>query len=443
MLFSSGKRRRIVDITLLLLLLIVILCFSFQITLSEPSRHLPIIHIISENILDLVAGENTEFKAKYTWAGREVDLPDGIIELQGASTLNYPKKNYNIRFSNKVLFNPSWGAHKKYTLKANWVDYSQSRNIVSGRIFGQIVKSREKGDLLEISPMGGVVDGFPVEIYINEQFFGMYTLNIPKSKWMFAMTGTGHEAILNAKLLRSASCKLEEEVSTDFSNGWQMKYCSTEEQEGTEWVVDSFNEMIRFLKTSSDEEFIQNINNYTEIDRVIDAMIYTIFIGGYDVFVHNINWITYNGKQWIPSPYDMEVTWGFFLDDMNDPIVIRITPREMLFNELDEILLNADDGTIKRMKDYCYGNLLYRRTYENFQGEIVSRYFELRNGILSEENIKKEFIQFFKGINTQYYLIEKELWPEVAFHDTNNKESIMEYIEQRGTCLDYYFELLR
>ena len=49
------------------------------------------------------------------------------LKWQGASSIEYPKKNYNIQFikssgsKNKVLLEPAWGKQSKNTLKANWV----------------------------------------------------------------------------------------------------------------------------------------------------------------------------------------------------------------------------------------------------------------------------------------------------------------------------------
>ena len=46
------------------------------------------------------------------------------------------------------------------------------------------------------------IDGYPVEIYINGEFLGLYTWNIPKDKWTFNMTGDENtrEALLMADL---------------------------------------------------------------------------------------------------------------------------------------------------------------------------------------------------------------------------------------------------
>ena len=382
---------------------------------------------------------DVEFKVE--WNGSSSKEYKGTAEFQGGSTLWRPKNSYNIRLAEKLQLNSEWGAHKKYTLKANWDDFSQARNIVSGRIFGQIVRSREKHDRLEKAPNGGVVDGFPIELYINEEYYGLYTLNIPKSKWMFGMDEVGKEAILFANEVRPASCKLEEPVKEDFSNGWKLKYCSTENTaDGTQWVLDSFNEMIDFLNTADDDTFIENIRKYTDVERTIDAMLYTVFIDAFDVLVHNINWITYDGQHWIPSPYDMEVTWGNFLNEMNDPLVVNLTPQEMLFGELDELLSSADEQTHDRMETYCWGNLLYRRVWQNFPVEIKERYYELRKRELSLENIENQFSIFIDSIDKWYYAKEKVMWSDVDYHDSNDYEHIIAFARARADVLDRYFE---
>lgn len=373
--------------------------------------------------------------------GTNIDC-DALIDLQGASTVKYPKKNYNIRLfktgteeSLKIELYPGWGKHDKYTIKANWDDPSQARNIVSGRLFNEVVQSRNKNDKLELAPNGGVVDGFPIELYINDIYSGLYTFNIPKSKWMFGMDDKGKEAILHA-ISFSSSCRLEEPIGDDYSLDWQLKYCSTGDD--SEWVIDSFNDMIVFLNSSSDSEFIEHINEYVDVDRTIDAMIFSFFIDYYDGLVHNINWVTYDGKHWIPSPYDIEVTWGLFLQDVNDPIELYVTPEDLLFGCSDELLLGADDWTISRMNQYCIGNLLYRRLYTNFYDDIKIRYIELRKSVLSLNNIENNFSNFFSQIPSYYYDEDKVLYPERNY-DGQEYESIIEYAEKRGIFLDEYF----
>lgn len=40
-------------------------------------------------------------------------------------------------------------------------------------------------NLFKDTPNYGQIDGFPIEVYENGNFLGLYTLNIPKDKWLF------------------------------------------------------------------------------------------------------------------------------------------------------------------------------------------------------------------------------------------------------------------
>lgn len=64
------------------------------------------------------------------------------LKWQGSSSLAYEKKNYTIKFDNAFEAVEGWGEQNKYCLKANWIDHSHSRNIVSAKLWGEMVKSR-------------------------------------------------------------------------------------------------------------------------------------------------------------------------------------------------------------------------------------------------------------------------------------------------------------
>jgi hypothetical protein len=60
------------------------------------------------------------------------------IKCQGNSSMSYPKKNFTIKLfedadrsvKQKIAFK-NWGKQNKFCLKANWIDISHLRNIVS------------------------------------------------------------------------------------------------------------------------------------------------------------------------------------------------------------------------------------------------------------------------------------------------------------------------
>ena len=87
-------------------------------------------------------------------------------------------------FEEKLKIDFGWGKQNKYCLKANWIDKTHSRNVVTAKIAGKVQK---KYNLFNDSPNNGAIDGFPIEVYLNDEFLGLYTMNIPKDAWMFNM----------------------------------------------------------------------------------------------------------------------------------------------------------------------------------------------------------------------------------------------------------------
>lgn len=346
------------------------------------------------------------------------------FKVQGGSSAGFPKKNYTVQFlksdgsKNKVSLVDSWGKQSKYCLKANWVDFSQARNVVSGQLFNQIVHSRCIDDELNALPNGGVVDGYPVLVYYNGDLLGLYTMNIPKDNWMFGMND---ESIKQALLFGDnwdSSPALSSEianVNNVAASGWDLEYCSTEDNKeiGTAWVGESMNNFIRFLLNNDGENFKNGISDYTDVDRAIDALIYTFFIHACDNTSKNIIWASYDGVKWIPSVYDLDGTWGMVWDGS-----FTYSPNDF-----------TPGG----------GNLLFQRLFANYREAITARYLELREDILSEANIINTFEAFFAKIPQLVYTAEGNRWPTSPSHDINNFSQIKNYAKARIAYLDSWF----
>lgn len=88
------------------------------------------------------------------------------VKWQGSSSLAYPKKNYTIKFDNAFEAAPGWGEQKKYCLKANYIDHSHARNVVSAKLWGQIVKSRASyNGVFDVSKITGLLHQDFTQVY--------------------------------------------------------------------------------------------------------------------------------------------------------------------------------------------------------------------------------------------------------------------------------------
>ncbi len=285
--------------------------------ISPADVGMPVMNIVGS--LSGISKEN-RVTVEISYSSETVNFTSAAtLNIQGNWTIRYPKKNLTVRFinadgsKNKVSFSEDWGRHSKYCLKANWIDASHARNIVSAHIYNEIVHSRDKDDELSALWNGGEVDGFPVLMYLNGDYYGLFTLNIPKDNRLFGMKdGLQKRALLFGKSWSDAIALYSEirDVNAVEKDGWVLEYCSTEDDPdiGTAWVGESMNEFVRFLQENEGESFRAGIGKYTDVERAIDVFLYTAFIDGLDNRAKNILWATFDGVKWIPSMYDMDST---------------------------------------------------------------------------------------------------------------------------------------
>ena len=350
--------------------------------------------------------EERDFSVKYESSNLNFD-GFAKIKLQGSSSLNYDKKNYTIKlykdekFSNKNPIDFGWGEQYKYCLKANWVDKTHARNIVTANIVADIQK---KYHVLDNTPNNGEIDGFPIEVYANDEFLGLYTLNIPKDDWMFNMDSSDENHIVFAGVSWSAATDFRKEANFD---DWEL-----EVGEETDETLEKFNRLIKFINESRDEEFKEDIHEYLNLDSVLNYYIMVDFALLVDNTGKNMLLSTYDGKIWYVTLYDLDTSWGTNWDGSG-------------------------------LEDYNYvvgndksGSNLFKRIKKNFNNELADRYFELREDILTEENIINEFKIFTSSIPLNVYEMESNRWDDIPGYDL---KQIYDYLDKRILFLDRYY----
>ena len=348
-------------------------------TIRTSDINMPIINIVGS--LDGISKEN-KVTANIQYSSSNLNFECvSTFKLQGASSIRrgYPKENYSIQLFNdaaktskkKVEFVDGWGRQSKYVLKANYVDPTQSRNIATANLYGEMVRSRELTDEISGLYNGGAIDGYPVLLYHNGYYKGLYTLNIPKDKWLFGMGDGEAEAALMGDGY-SSTTQLRNHVAYDFeSSKMDLEYCSNEDTDTT-WVVDSFNNMIDFILNNDGDDFKAGISNYISLERTMDSIIFTLVMSGSDNYQNNVMYLTYDGVHWQTSVYDMDATWG-----MNCYGRFNV--------DWDGLEVNDHDWYGPNNIINC--NLLFQRIYENYYTELVARYNQLRQSVFTEQNI--------------------------------------------------------
>ena len=364
------------------------------------------------------------------------------IKCQGNSSMAYPKKNFTIKpYKDKAKTSKlkidfkGWGKQSKFVLKANWIDISHLRNVVSARLWGDVVKTRSDyatalPELLRTSPNQGAIDGFPVLVYANGVYQGRYTLNIPKDGWMSNMDDAlDTHCILCGENYGSGCFRAAPVIDgTDWSDELHDVVPAT--------IKTSWTNVINFVMTSSDAEFKANLSNYFDVNSLIDYLLYGIVSTGLDAFGKNQIYFTYDGIKWIASMYDLDSTWGLWWNGQS--FVSTSYAREEFQDLKDE-----GNGVTKQ------GNLLYLRLQQLFIPQLKTRYTELRKDVLSVSHIIQKFEEFNdicpKDIVQEDYASTtgEGKFTGIPSKTTNNIQQLRSYINARLTYVDGYINALQ
>ena len=342
------------------------------------------------------------------------------IKCQGTSSMSYPKKNYTIKmFKDSTMAKKvkkdfkGWGEQSKFCLKANYIDHSHARNICAAKLWNQIVASRANytllPELLRTSPCNGAIDGFPIKVYYNNTYEGVYTWNIPKDKWMFNMDDTlDNHCVLCGEEYKSG-CFLTANATL-----WSDEIHDTMPQS----IITSFNAFQNFVITSTDEQFKANLENYVYVDSLIDYYIFQYVICGLDSMGKNQLFATYDGTKWIATSYDMDSTFGIYWNGQK-----FVAPTYRMQDDYESVKNGA-------------ANKLYVRLEKLFVNEIKARYSQLRADILSYNNIVNTFEPFMDTIGNDLYAEDLTIYSGIPSGSTNNIQQIRNYYRDRVTYVD-------
>lgn len=353
---------------------------------------------------------------------------DGIanVKWQGNSSLNYPKKNFAIKLfkdSGKTKeLNVNFkgcGEFSKFILKANYIDFSHARNIVSARIWSNVVSDRTDYSTLpnelRTTPNNGAVDGFLVRVFINGIYQGRYTLNYGKDSIMWNMDSTNpkHAALCGENYV-SGCFAAEAEID---GSDWSLEFPKVLNDS----IKTSFNNAIDFVMNSSDADFVANIDDHFDLESLIDYYIFAYVSCGLDSMGKNQIFLTYDGQHWIASMYDMDSTWGLYWDG------IEFVSSRYKCQEDYESGYHRPNG--------C--NSLYTRLSELFDEEIRERYWYLRSRSLSATNIIEEFEKFMSPCSDD--LMSKDLipYPNIPSNETDHATQIRQYVMDRLKYVDF------
>ncbi|MCU4365650.1 CotH kinase family protein [Acinetobacter variabilis] len=356
------------------------------------------------------------------------------MSVQGHGSAGDKKKNYTIDFYNingddlELKFGDII-ASSSYHLKGFYRDPTHMRDQGGYRCWKKLVQkldypySKINNIVYSASPSRPTdaeftadakyyPHGFPVEVYLNSEFYGLYTLRLKKTRANYALNNANTDHIFLDSGTYTAFLK-EPFDATD----WEIKSPKMKgysdlgpiPPDFTETVGASCTRLFDFTRTLSTSYV--NHADYIVLPHWILWYLMCELTGDWDHNGNNYNIITWNNRQWSIIPYDLDWTLNWNTNGFGN---IQSTN-----------LLSSDIWTTFRTV---------------FTPEIKSLWTKYRkNGGISVENIVKHYRGAVSNVPRKIYKADKDKWGSYAsFENVNypDLEQAYRWFEARIAYLD-------
>ncbi len=415
----------------------------------KPEKYgIPVLYLWGSNILSLKDKSKTlKNEVTYKFPHFHVQGTVNKFKVQGASSVGLPKKNYTLNLDQDFEAFSGFGKQHKYVIKANYLDASQSLNVVNAKLWGKIRATHyqvsdalqdnagnyltdnsgnhiiaETDPQLSIGGNYGAVDGFPIAVYINDQYWGLYSFNIPKDDWMAKMPQKAGYAIADAIWAPQGAFQQE----TNFNDQIELQFCGTND---TKWAQDSINKLIDAVMAtySTAEDFDKAVSPLVDFDSVYDYYIYSVLTGNVDGVYRNYLLQTFDGKKWYFASYDMDESFGK-------------SPQSG--NYLPAKSLGGNDFWHEEttFENIASNNRLFYQFWKFHKVELLSQTKDLIDDVMSTSKVDIEFINYSRAVPKLVLLHEFKLWPHMPDTTVNTVDRIGRwYLERVAWLKDTYF----
>ena len=367
------------------------------------------------------------------------------IAIQGDSSRNHDKKNYKIKvFSDedckqklKLRLMPSWPKTNKFNLKANFIDATQSRNLASAKLVAAatavtpIADPTVESNLAKTSNFGQM-EGFPIEVWLNGVYNGLYTCNTKKDDVVLGLDANeeGNAAISVLDNVAAPSSQLLKDPTAKLDN---VAYADELHDTPDPELVANWSKWLDFLNNSSDEDFKNKLPSYIDVKSAINVYLFGILSREYDYNTKSVLYLTWNnGKYFYLVPYDLDSNWGQSATGMIEGNPADDTNWGFATENSTKV-----DGKFVSNANW---NKLFERLYKLFMPEIKEQYTYLRSNVWRTDQLLNAYRDFMNQIPEEAYEKDRALWKQIPSQDTNNYEQLHQVIVQRSNQMDRWIK---
>lgn len=406
---------------------------------------IPVLYLYSQLIPSLTDKSITlKNQVKYKFPKYGISGVLKKFKVQGRTSAGLPEKNYTLNFDKETTIFSDFGYQNKYVIKANYTDFSQAKNVVSAKVWGAVRHQHDTFETIQInadnyltdeagnhiqgicdpqlsiSKTAGAIDGFPIALYVNDKFAGLYTFNIPKDDWMAKMPNKDGYAMVSVDW-----SNLDHQVDTTNTSDFgdvEIEFCGTKD---TAWVQKSFNNMITALNQDYTDQshFDMAIDPLLDLDSAIDYYCYSVLIDNIDGINSNFIFQTFDKTKWYIAAYDLDKTYGTTTD-------FETVIRPNSDNQNADLQQGIKHYGIT-FENMAKNSKLFSQLWKLHKDDVLNRTKELISTVMSPEEIACMFYDFTQKIPLALYNADAKRWSQKPYTSLLNSNQINLWYSQR------------
>lgn len=349
--------------------------------------YMPCMYIYGD-ISNMTLTNKKEVRIKYVSPnadlyGSSFEYPRCKMYWQGTSSIQYANKNFNIELGdsdgNQVFYTPFKNGILEYLfcLKCNQMESSNVMNTGSAMFVNDNLYVEKNPAQLKNDKVRQAIEGFPMLLYINDEFVGLYDFNLDR----YSYRSYGYN-LFDKCLAYEVSANSD--TTAGAFNSWTSSSGKTEQnyyasdfeclyppsrQNGN----DNFAELktlVDFVSGADEDLFKEQFDTYFDRQSVFRYYLFVQVFGGIDSLGKNMKIVTFDGVKWYLQVYDLDSLMG--LDNTG-----------ALTFDVD---IEVESGVFNTSNSKLWSKI---RLY--FANELKQEYINMRNGVFTLENMYKYF----------------------------------------------------
>lgn len=257
-------------------------------------------------------------------------IQNNPVKIQGTSSLQYVRHNYTIylrdEFGAPFMYNPYGQKNAMpdsvFCLKADYIESSHGNNTGMANFVNDNVYDTKLPPQLENSAMRTTIAGFPIVVYMNGEYLGVYNFN--HDRYSTESYGYDHKKYPNMLVYEINS-------NSNTSAGAFYRYGDNAESSANinerDYYARDFNliygnrtadqdtyaeikSLVEWVSVAEQDLFRETISEHFNKEYLFRYLLTVLMIGGVDSLGKNLKITTFDGKVWYPTFYDMDTCLG-------------------------------------------------------------------------------------------------------------------------------------